>query len=98
VRPCPGRTRGGDGKQLGVAAIRRSDVAARYINIPPGGTAHSYLGYVDVQVTPECKPATAMYLKVYPPDDTGARNAFFPLKACTNNTFYLTIGRVRAGV
>jgi hypothetical protein len=38
-----------------------------------------------------------MYLKVYPPDDTASRNAFFPRKACTNKTCYLTIGRVRVG-
>jgi len=49
-------------------------------------------------VTPECKLATAMYLRVYPPGDTGSRNAFFPLKACTDKTYFLTIGRVRAGV
>jgi hypothetical protein len=49
-------------------------------------------------VTPQCHPTTATFLKVYPPDDTGYRNAYFPLPACTNTTDYLTIGRVQAGV
>lgn len=86
-----------NGNQLGVAATRNADVPAQYINIPAGGTAHSNLGHVDVQVTPACKPVTAMYLKVFPPGDTGSRNAFFPLSACTDQTPYLTIGRVQAG-
>lgn len=87
-----------NGKQLGVPAIRNADVPARYVNILSGGTAHSNLGYVDVQVTPQCKMATAMYLKVYPPGSTGSRNAFFPLRACTNKTYYLTTGRLQPGV
>ena len=57
------------GGQLGVPAVRRADVRARIVNIPPGGTAHSTLGYVDVQVTKQCKPAAATYLKVFPPED-----------------------------
>jgi Domain of unknown function (DUF4232) len=86
-----------NGKQLGVPALRDPDVTARYINVVPGGTAHSSLGYVDAQVYSGCPRATATYLKVYPPDGTGARNAYFPLKVCTNRTYDLTIGRVQAG-
>jgi hypothetical protein len=87
-----------DGHQLGAGAVRNPDVPARYINIAPnGGTAHSDLGYVDVQVSPQCHPVTATFLKVYPPDDRGSRNAFFPLPACTDGTKYLTIGRVQPG-
>lgn len=86
-----------NGKQLGAPAARNPDVPARYVNIPAGGTAHSNLGYVDVQVTPACSPAAATYLKVYPPDDTSSRNAFFPVQACTDSTSYLTIGRVQPG-
>lgn len=87
----------GSGRQLGVPATRNSDAPAAYINIPAGGTAHSYLGYVDVQVYSGCPQATATYLRVYPPDDTGFRKAYFPLPVCTNNTEDLTIGRVQAG-
>jgi Protein of unknown function (DUF4232) len=85
------------GKQLGVPAIRNPDAPATYVNIWPDGTVHANLGYVDVQVSPGCKPETATFLKVYPPDDFGSRNAFFPLPVCTNNTYDLTIGRVQPG-
>ncbi len=86
------------GKQLGPAAVRGGTVKAAYVNIAPGATAHSILGYVDVQVTPACKPTTASFLKVYPPDDTGARHAFFSLHVCTTNTKDLTIWRVQPGI
>jgi len=89
--------RNANGKQLGAAAEREPGVPARYVNIPPNGTAHSVLRYVDVQVTPACKPANATYLKVYPPDDRGSRDAYFPAIACTDKTIYLMIGRVQPG-
>jgi hypothetical protein len=85
------------GKQLGVAAVRTGGAPATYVNIPPDGTAHSVLGYVDVQVAAACKPVTATSLKVYPPDDTAARWAFFPLPACTTKTLYLVVWRVQPG-
>ena len=59
--------------------------------------AHSDLGYVDAQVSPVCHPAAVTFLKVYPPGGTTARNAFFPLPACTGKTSYLTTGLVRPG-
>jgi hypothetical protein len=85
------------GRQLGVPAIRNPDVPATYVNILPHGTAHANLGYVDVQVSPGCRPETATFLRVYPPDDTVPRNAFFPLQVCTDHTNDLTIGRVQPG-
>jgi hypothetical protein len=84
-------------QQLGAAAQHIGGASASYVNIPAGGTAHSVLGYVDVQVTPVCKPATAMFLRVYPPDDTGARYAFFPQRVCTTKTTDLVVGRVQPG-
>jgi hypothetical protein len=88
----------GAGKQLGVAAIRTAGVPATYVNIPAGGTAHSVLGYVDAQLSRSCKPATATLLKVYPPDDHGARDAFFPLPVCTTKTWDLRVWRIQPGV
>lgn len=84
-------------KQLGAAAQRTGSAPAVYVNIPANGTAHSMLGYTDVQVTPACKPAAATYLKVFPPDDTQARDAFFPLSVCTTSTPDLKVGRVQPG-
>jgi hypothetical protein len=88
----------GAGKQLGPAAIRTPGVPATYVNIPAGGTAHSVLGYVDAQLSRSCKPASATLLKVYPPDDQGVRDAFFPLPVCTTKTWTLRVGRIQPGV
>jgi hypothetical protein len=88
----------GAGKPLGVAAVRTAGAPATYVNIPAGGTAHSVLGYVDAQLSRSCKPATATLLKVYPPDDHGARNAFFPLPVCTTKTWDLRVGRIQPGI
>jgi hypothetical protein len=85
------------GEQLGVPAIRTGGVPATYVNIPPNGTAHSILGYVDIQVGPGCKPVAATYLKVYPPDDSSARHAFFALPVCTTKTPDLVVWRVQPG-
>lgn len=86
------------GGQLGRAARRNSATPARVIDVAPGGTAHSFLGYVDIVVDPACKPRPAAFLKVYAPNDTAAKRAFFPLSVCTNGTVDLTVQRVAAGV
>jgi hypothetical protein len=85
------------GGQIGAPARRVADVRARIVNVAPGATAHASLGYVDVQVTPGCRPATATFLKVFPPSNRTARHAFFPLKVCTTRTVDLTIGRIQRG-
>lgn len=85
------------GAQLGVPAVHTGAIPATYVNIPPGGTAHSILGYVDVQVSKACKPVTATSLKVFPPDDAAARNAFFPVPTCTTKTPDLVVWRVQPG-
>jgi Protein of unknown function (DUF4232) len=72
------------------------DVKARVVNVPPGGTAHAALGYVDAKLSPSCKPATAALLKVTPPASKGARHAFFPLPVCTK-AWTLTVGLIQRG-
>ena len=39
------------GGQLGQPARQVHDVKARVVNVPPGGTAHAALGYVDAQLS-----------------------------------------------
>jgi hypothetical protein len=88
-----------NGKQLGNAAARDSAIPARVVNIPPGGTAHATLRYVDVEVGADCKPTDAARLQVYPPDQRTARNAFFSLPVCTAGGHTdLTIRRIQPGV
>jgi Protein of unknown function (DUF4232) len=86
------------GRQLGAPARRVSDAPARIVNIPPDGTAHSNLGYIEVQVDPSCRPVRADLLRVFPPYARGARHAFFDLTVCTTGLVDLTVDRVQPGV
>lgn len=91
----------GTGVQLGSAAGRNSVAPARYVNIAPGGTAHTILQAVDTGNYPraKCEPVTASRLKVYPPGDTGTRSAFYDLPACTvKGATYLSVETVQPGV
>jgi hypothetical protein len=74
-------------------------VPASYVNIAPGASAHAVLPYVDVVATsPASKATPASLLRVFPPDDTGARYAFFSLPSCTaTGQGYLQIERVQPG-
>ena len=86
------------GKQLGKAARRNSAAPVKIIDLAAGRTAHSVLGYVDIIVDPACKEKTAAALKVFAPNDTNARHAFFSLPVCTTGQADLTVERVQAGV
>jgi hypothetical protein len=84
--------------QLGAAAARQTGVPAKTIDIAPGATVHSVLGYVDVQVDPTCKPANASFLKVFAPGAVSAKRAFFPLSVCRTGRIDLNVRRVQAGI
>jgi hypothetical protein len=87
-----------DGAQIGKAATRDNSTPARNIDLAPGATAHSSLGYHDILIEPSCKERTAAYLKVYAPNDTVAEHAFFPLTMCATGQSDLSVMRVQAGV
>lgn len=86
------------GHQLGAAASRDNAVAPRIVNVAPGGTAHTVLRYIDAQLTPQCKPATAAKLSVYPPDQTANTHAFWDLPGCSTATpSYLSVEVIQPG-
>ena len=85
------------GAQIGRAATRNNSTPARVINLAPGATAHSNLGYHDILIEPSCKERTASFLKVFAPNDTVARHAFFPLTMCATGQSDLSVTRVQAG-
>jgi uncharacterized protein DUF4232 len=85
------------GARIGQAAVRFNGVPAKNIVLAPDATAHVNLGYADIVVEPSCKPKTATFLKVFPPNDTVAKHAFFPLSVCTTGHFVLTVQRVESG-
>jgi Protein of unknown function (DUF4232) len=85
------------GAQIGKAATRNNSTPARVIDLAPGATAHSNLGYHDILIEPSCKERTAAFLKVYAPNDTVAKHAFFSLTMCATGQSDLSVTRVQAG-
>ncbi len=88
-----------NGKQLGDAAGRQNIWPGAWVNIGAGGTVHALFGYGAAEVsTSGCKPKTATYLKVYPPNQFSARNAFFDFPSCTvKHHTYLFVSVIRPG-
>ena len=90
----------GTGAQLGDAASRDPVAPKRYVNIVPGGTAHTILRVVDTgDFSPSaCRPVDARRLIVYPPDDTGPRQALYDLSSCgAKGAGYLSVETVQPG-
>jgi hypothetical protein len=87
------------GTQLGDAAGRQADWPPAWVSIGAGGTVHALFGYGAAEVsTANCKPKAATYLKVYPPNQTTARRAFFDLPSCTlPHHTYLFVSVIRPG-
>jgi len=76
-----------NGNQLGSPANWGSLTGARIVNLAPGATAHTLLGYHDAAVTtePGCDPVnSAVELRVYPPDQRSATDAAFSFEACSH--------------
>ena len=74
-------------RQLGSPASWGSLAGARIVNLLPGATAHTILGYHDVVVAtaPGCASVkVATYLRVYPPGQRSATDAAFPVEACVH--------------
>jgi hypothetical protein len=83
--------------ELGAPAVREYGVPSKTIDLAPGATAHSLIGYVGGQVKAACKPASAGYLQVTPPNSAGSKRAFFPLPVCTTGRVDLNVRRVAVG-
>ena len=76
-----------NGRQLGSPASWGPLAGARIVNLAPGATAHTMLGYHDVVVgtAPGCAQVkVATYLGVYPPGLRSATLAAFPVEACVH--------------
>lgn len=87
------------GHQLGAAAGRDSEVKASVVNVAPGATVHSILGYTDVAVTPTCKPQAGYELKIFPPDQSYSTVASYDFSSCTTSKpVYLNVQVIQPGV
>lgn len=83
--------------ELGAPAVREYGVPSKTIDIAPGATAHSLIGYVGGRVDAACKPESAGFLQVTPPNSAGSKRAYFPLPVCTTARADLNVRRVAAG-
>ncbi len=85
----------GNGTQLGAAA-RREGTAERTVTLQPTDSARATLTVAEAGNFPDCSPATADGLRVYPPDD---RDSLFVrtagLTACRSSAVLLTVGPLR---
>jgi hypothetical protein len=76
-----------NGNQLGSPASWGSLAGAHIVNLAPGATAHTILGYHDVVVGegPGCTQVKlAVELRVYPPGQRSSTHAAFPVPACSH--------------
>jgi uncharacterized protein DUF4232 len=88
--------------QLGSPASRDHVIPVRTVVLAPGATAHTILGYGDVEVTtaPGCHPTFRTFeLRIYPPGQYRPTYAAFDLEVCSHaGPVYMGIGPVQAGV
>jgi hypothetical protein len=92
-----------NGGRLGRAAEREPNPRAVRVTVPAGGTAHSYLFWIEVLnfTSSGCKLGTASLLKVYPPGRTSAADAFFSQQVCRSTKplyQYLFVTAIQPGV
>jgi hypothetical protein len=84
-----------NGNQLGSPADWGSLRGAHVVNLVPGATAHTLLGYHDVVVSPEpsCHQVnSAVELRVYPPGQRSATDAAFSFPVCSHRgPIYMSI-------
>jgi hypothetical protein len=76
------------GRQLGVPAERSAARGApMLISVAPGGAAHADLLLTNTAnfAAGTCKPSQAAGVRVYPPDETAAVFAAYPLMVCAHN-------------
>jgi hypothetical protein len=91
------------GSQIGNAASRQTTFGARTVTLASGGSAHAWLGIADAGNFPAatCRPVTAHWLKIYPPNQYAALYASFTSTVCskkiTGASTPLTVLPVRPG-
>jgi hypothetical protein len=91
---------GSGGAQIGAAAQRDPGFGKLAVRLAAGGAAHAWLQVAHAGNYPAsaCQPATAHWLRVYPPDDTVASYVDVSLSTCASaSTPTLTVMPVRSG-
>ena len=92
---------GGGGSQLGSPAGWDSSVPPSTVTLAPGASAHTVLRITDVGNFPPstCDPATAFFLRVYPPNQTASTEVPYSFQACSSaGPVYLHVEAIQPGV
>jgi Protein of unknown function (DUF4232) len=73
------------GSQIGPAAARSDVNSPASVSLAPGGTAYATLSMTDPGTfsASACRPVTARWLRVYPPNQTAAMTIAFNATVCT---------------
>jgi hypothetical protein len=90
----------GGGVQLGSAAARDAADPKKVVTLARGATAHAFLITANPSVFPAtaCHQATAVGLKVFPPNTTSPAFIGFPIPACAKaGPVFLRVRTVVAG-
>ncbi len=81
-------TDSGAGSQIGADAKRDPVTPSKQLLIPAEGTAHAVLGVAEAGNFPasKCNPVSAMWLKVFPPDQTVPAYVPFTTQTCASTS------------
>lgn len=91
------------GSQIGAPATRQTGFGSVTVTLAPGGVAHAWLQIADAGNFPTstCKPVTANWLKIYPPDQFSALYASWTAQVCssknTGGSSPLSVLPIRSG-
>jgi hypothetical protein len=72
------------GAQIGAAATRDRSVAAKVVTLAPGQRGSFALRIVNAGTLPDasCRPVSASWLKIFPPENTAALYVGYTARAC----------------
>jgi hypothetical protein len=88
-------------RQLGSPAERNHETPSRAVRLAPGASAHTIVQIADVANFPAatCRPATARFLRVYPPDQRRSADIPFSFRACSRRgPIFLFVEAIQPGV
>lgn len=76
------------GSQIGADGKRASTTAVRPVTLAPGQIGHATLAIAQAGAFPQssCRPVTAHWLKVFPPDQTVAAYVPFSTQTCASTS------------
>ena len=76
---------GHPGQQIGDPAARQATYGPVTVTLAPGGVAHAWLALANAGNFPAatCRPVTANWLRIYPPDQFGALYVSFTAQVCS---------------